>query len=546
MINDIKKKVAIDEVSKTLISKEDQTKSGIVRFVTFNVNAVRTLFQYQPFSHMRESLSQVFDYLDGDIITFQELKIEKSVVGKWGQVDGFQSFISIPTLKKGYSGVGCWVRQYQVGHPLHEAMKVVKAEEGITGYLSVKVNKTSTLRYRDDPTIGIGGYHDILSEEEAIEIDSQGRCVIVELGCGLVVFSTYCPANSQRSEDGEIYRMKFLKVLFGRIRNLEKVGKNVVLMGDLNICRDLMDSAELLEDLKISTANGVKGTDIDVKHLTECHNFIVNPDTPHRKILNHLITDSLVPDCSKDGVLIDSTRYKQGRDRLKMYTVWNTQKNTRPSNYGSRVDFILVSDKWKDKIQDADILPNVMGSDHCPMYTDVVIPKSLIETLPQYDDRIPRFEARYKYDLLNHNILSMFSKGSNRKILSPSPSSQPTFGIQKKRSASKSNSIDSFFTKSKSVEIKKESSSVASYYLTKSKILKEGSRPKSASNGTVVKQKMLFKEAFGKPPTCKHGEDAILKTSRTSNHPGKKFWTCSRSRGSSDDKESSCGFFQWV
>lgn len=546
MTNDIKRKVQIDEVSTDILPKEDQDGSGIIRFITFNVNAVRTLFQYQPFSEMRDSLSQAFDYLVGDVITFQELKIEKSVVGKWGQVAGFQSFISIPTIKKGYSGVGCWVRQYPIGHPLHEAMKVVKAEEGITGYLGIKVSKTNTVRYRDDPNIGIGGYHDILTEEEAIEIDSQGRCVIVQLGCGLVVFSTYCPANSQRTEEGEIYRMKFLKILFGRIRNLEKTGKNVVLMGDLNICRDLIDSAELLEDLKISTANGVKGTDIDTKYLTQCRNFILNPDTPHRRILNHLITDSLVSECSKDGILVDSTRYKQGRDRLKMYTVWNTQKNTRPSNYGSRVDFILVSDKWRGMIQDADILPNVMGSDHCPMYTDLVIPKSVIGSLTSYGSGIPKFEARYKFDLLNHNILSMFSKTFNKRKPSPLQSPQPIFSIQKKRPTVKSNSIDSFFTRSKTVDAKKENSSVASYYLNKAKAAKADTNRETTINDGPAKRNTLFKEAFGKTPTCKHGEEAILKTSKTPNNPGKKFWTCNRAKGSSDDKESSCGFFQWV
>lgn len=546
MTDDIKGKVPINEVSTDIISKEDQDGSGIIRLVTFNVNAVRTLFQYQPFSQMRDSLNQAFDYLDGDVITFQELKIEKSVVGKWGQVAGFQSFISIPTMKKGYSGVGCWVRQYPIDHVLHEAMKVVKAEEGITGFLSVKMSKTNTVRYRDDPSIGIGGYHDILSEEEAIEIDSQGRCVIVELGCGLIVFSTYCPANSQRTEEGEIYRMKFLKTLFGRIRNLEKAGKNVILMGDLNICRDLIDSAELLEDLKISTADGVTGTDIDTKYLTQCQNFILNPDTPHRRIFNHLITDSLVSECSKDGILVDSTRYKQGRDRLKMYTVWNTQKNTRPSNYGSRVDFILVSDTWRGMIQDANILPDVMGSDHCPMFTDLVIPKSVVDSLPAYGSKIPKFEARYKYDLLNHNILSMFSNTSNKRKPSPSVSAQPMPSIQKKRPAIKSNSIDSFFTRSKSVDTKKESGSVASYYLNKAKVAKADTKRGTPINRGAKKHTSSFKEAFGKPPTCKHGEEAILKTSRTSNHPGKKFWTCNRATGSSDDKEASCGFFQWV
>lgn len=537
--------------SPTEITTKEQfsNASGLIRFITFNVNGVRTLFQYQPFSTMRDSLSLVFDYFDADIITFQELKIEKSTVAKWGKVEGFYSFISIPVTKKGYSGVGCWIREYPVGHPLHHALKVVKAEEGITGYLSIKLDKNTTVRYRDDPSVGIGGYNDVLSEDEALEIDSQGRCVMVELACNIVVISTYCPANSTRTEEGELYRMKFLRTLFGRIRNLEKGGKRVVLMGDLNICRDLMDSAELLDQLGIKTSNGIKGTSIDTQHSMECQNFILNPDAPHRRILNQLLTDSLVEECSKDGILIDSTRYIQGRDRLKMYTVWNTQKNTRPSNYGSRVDFILISDTCKDQVYDANILPDVMGSDHCPMLTDMIITDKDTKLTPSNLVKTPKFEARYRYDLLNHNILAMFSQSSTKKrnFSTLSSSQPPSRGITRKRPAIKSNSIDSFFTSSKNVHPKKENNLASGLIRNKSMHIEatELQEPKY-SKVKPTKQSLLFENTLGKAPLCHHGEETVLKTSRTSMNPGKKFWACNRSRGSSDDKDASCGFFKWI
>lgn len=544
---------------KRLIGYSDlkQDDLNLIRFVTFNVNGIRTLFHYQPFSHMNESLRQVFDYFDTDVITFQELKIERSVVRKWGQVDGFYSFISLPTSKKGYSGVGCWIRKYPIDHPLHNFMKVVKAEEGITGYLKIKLDKQRTIRYRDDPNINIGGYYDILNEDDALKVDSEGRCVIVELACNLVIFSTYCPANSVKSEEGEIFRMKFLKVLFGRIRNLERLGKRIVLMGDLNVCRDLIDSAELLDLSNIKILNGAN--DIDNIYFTECKNFILNPETPHRRIFNQLLTDSLLSECSKDGVLIDSTRFIQGRDRLKMYTVWNTLKNTRPSNFGSRIDFILVSDKWKNKIRDGNILPEVMGSDHCPVFTDMAFTVQDIDSVLEIDVKIPKFEASFKYDLLNHNILAMFATTSSKKrsIISSSldvdattnsiPTSKlSTLTVSKRiKTNSKTSTIDSFFTRAKSVGCE-ENSKTKSIFLNRSKTVSDLEISESTRKKNNQQQKITFKDAFGEPPLCRHGEEAVLKTSKSSKNPGRRFWTCNRPRGSVNDSEASCGFFQWI
>ncbi|MDD4989079.1 MAG: exodeoxyribonuclease III [Candidatus Pacebacteria bacterium] len=49
------------------------------------------------------------------------------------------------------------------------------------------------------------------------------------------------------------------------------------------------------------------------------------------------------------------------------YTWWSHFANARARNVGWRIDYILVSSKLKDKIKKAEILPDVMGSDHCPV-----------------------------------------------------------------------------------------------------------------------------------------------------------------------------------
>ncbi|EHN03737.1 Apn2p [Saccharomyces cerevisiae x Saccharomyces kudriavzevii VIN7] len=385
---------------------QDEKPENTTRFLSFNVNGIRTFFHYQPFSQMKQSLKSVFDFFKADIITFQELKTEKLSISKWGKVDGFYSFISIPQIRKGYSGVGCWIRILDKDHPLYHGLQVVKAEEGITGYLTIKNGKQSVVSYRDDANQGIGGYDSLdpdLNEKNALELDSEGRCVMVELACGIVIVSVYCPANSNSSEKGELFRIKFLKVLLRRVKNLDKMGKKIVLMGDVNVCRDLIDSADMLEEFSIPIIDPMGGKDLEQRYRDEAIQFIVNPETPHRRIFNQILFDSLLPDASKEGILIDTTRLIQTRSRLRMYTVWNSLKNSRPSNYGSRIDFILASSKLEQCIKAGDILPDILGSDHCPVYSDLDLRDQEVKSSTT-EISIPKFEARYKFNLRNRNV----------------------------------------------------------------------------------------------------------------------------------------------
>lgn len=523
----------------------DDKEESSIRFVSFNVNGARTFFHYQPFSTMRESLSRVFEYFDTDIITFQELKTDRLQLSKLGKIDGYYSFVTLPSMKKGYSGVGCWVKQYPEGHPLHYTLKVIKAEEGITGYLTLKINR-ELVRYRDDPNLGIGGYEDleIKDEAEAMELDSQGRCVMLELGCGMIVISTYCPANSSMTDEGQLFRMKFLRILFKRIRNLVGLGRKLVLMGDLNICRDIMDSAEALEKANIKISNNIKGSYIDMTSTNTVTSFVFDPEYPHRKLLNQLLVDSSFPELRKDGVMIDSTRYIQTRDRLKMYTVWNTLKNTRPSNFGSRVDFILCSENMQKDIKNSNIMPSVLGSDHCPIFTDISVESSDIHSIRIPEYKIPRFEARYRYELQNRNVLDMFSKvpGKSSAIVNPdNDSSMKGNRITRKRSG-----IDNFFKKQPTSGRGSKSQQLHEMHQLHALQKVFLNSDKHESNIKPHNRLVDLKNIFGKPPVCAHQEEAILKTSKTRNNPGKKFWVCRRPKGDSHDKESSCNFFQWV
>ncbi|MBQ8151288.1 MAG: endonuclease/exonuclease/phosphatase family protein, partial [Firmicutes bacterium] len=50
-----------------------------------------------------------------------------------------------------------------------------------------------------------------------------------------------------------------------------------------------------------------------------------------------------------------------------VYSWWSYRFNARKNNAGWRIDYFLTSQALKDRLEDAEILTEVMGSDHCPV-----------------------------------------------------------------------------------------------------------------------------------------------------------------------------------
>lgn len=66
----------------------------------------------------------------------------------------------------------------------------------------------------------------------------------------------------------------------------------------------------------------------------------------------------------------DSFRYLHP-DVTGAYSWWSMRFRARERNAGWRIDYFLVSNRIADKIRVADILPDVMGSDHCPVRLEI-------------------------------------------------------------------------------------------------------------------------------------------------------------------------------
>ena len=57
-------------------------------------------------------------------------------------------------------------------------------------------------------------------------------------------------------------------------------------------------------------------------------------------------------------------------DEIK-YSWWSYRFRARENNAGWRIDYFLVSDRLRDSIASAEILTDIMGSDHCPVLLEI-------------------------------------------------------------------------------------------------------------------------------------------------------------------------------
>ncbi|KAL9933091.1 hypothetical protein V8E36_007809 [Tilletia maclaganii] len=303
-----------------------------MRIVSFNVNGLRTLRGYQPW-YSKKDFEACLDFLEGDIVCFQETKMTRKQLDRQLAITpSFHSFFNFhPT--KGYSGTATYVRK-SVSIPL-------RAECGITGeWFPPKARGSG-----NDGSV-IGGVpldaKDELDTQLWQSLDLEGRSVVID--CGLfVLFNLYCP-NLTGPERAD-YKKAFNRVLGERANRLLDEGREVIIVGDLNICYQPIDHADPEQSLKD-------------------HGIAEFGETPGRRWLKTML------DPASGGRFIDAARHCHPT-RTKMFTCWNQKIDARPANYGTRIDFTLISKGLLGWLKSADIQADIYGSDHCPVYVEL-------------------------------------------------------------------------------------------------------------------------------------------------------------------------------
>ena len=161
----------------------------------------------------------------------------------------------------------------------------------------------------------------------------EGRVITLEYEDFYLVCA-YVP-NAQDGLKRIDYRMEFEDDMRAYLSSLDKV-KPVVYCGDLNVARNEID----LKNPKTNIGN--PGFSYEERGKME-------------ELISAGFTDSfrhLYPDTVR-------------------YSWWSYRFNARANNVGWRIDYFLVSDRLADRISEADILNDVMGSDHCPVLLEI-------------------------------------------------------------------------------------------------------------------------------------------------------------------------------
>lgn len=168
------------------------------------------------------------------------------------------------------------------------------------------------------------------------EHDQEGRVIAAEFDAFYLV-TVYTP-NSGSELKRLAYRQEWDKDFNDYLKKLEET-KPVLLCGDLNVAHK----------------------DID----------LARPKPNYNKSAGYMQEEIDGLDRYIDGGFIDT--FRELNPETVKYSWWSYRAGARAKNVGWRIDYFLASKSLRDHITDADILNDIMGSDHCPVQVDISI-----------------------------------------------------------------------------------------------------------------------------------------------------------------------------
>nr|CAH8847688.1 unnamed protein product [Trichobilharzia regenti] len=323
-----------------------------IRICSWNINGLRSI---------QQPLKCVLDSLSSDIICLQETKSTPDISSEFVLSDNYNAYFSHSLHKPGYSGVAIFCRNpikpVKTYHSLNE-MIIEITSPGSDGceltngwdFLMRELN---------------------ISHTEARNLDAEGRILALQFPADifdvvgsdskrclpLVVMSIYFP----RLNSEDVNRLNFKHNFQHAVKlctELFLLENFVVMAGDFNICHKVIDhcAPDEFEAEKISN--------------------------PFRQWFDQLLVEQ-----QRDQSL-NTEEYSQSRrfvdifrllhpNQKNAFTCWSSRTNARQTNYGVRLDYILVDSQLanlyalpNDEIK-ADLMPDICGSDHCPIYADL-------------------------------------------------------------------------------------------------------------------------------------------------------------------------------
>ena len=166
------------------------------------------------------------------------------------------------------------------------------------------------------------------------DVRTEGRVVTAEFEDFFLV-DAYVPNAKDSLERLQFREKVWDPALLSYMKELEQT-KPVIMCGDLNVAHQEIDLARPKQN--------------------EMHAGFTKEE--RQGMTNYL-----------NNGFIDSFRFKN--PETVKYSWWSYRGGARANNVGWRIDYFLLSESLKDKLEKADICDEVMGSDHCPVMIEM-------------------------------------------------------------------------------------------------------------------------------------------------------------------------------
>jgi exodeoxyribonuclease-3 len=168
------------------------------------------------------------------------------------------------------------------------------------------------------------------------KFDHEGRTIIADYG-DFVLLNIYFP-NGQMSAERLQFKLEFYDAFLELVDQMNRDGKNVIICGDVNTAHKAIDLARPKENEKISGFLPVE-----------------------RDWLDQFV----------DYGWVDT--FRMFHPEPEQYTWWDLRTRARERNIGWRIDYFFVNERFQENVINSFILPDVAGSDHCPIGIEITL-----------------------------------------------------------------------------------------------------------------------------------------------------------------------------
>jgi exodeoxyribonuclease III len=167
--------------------------------------------------------------------------------------------------------------------------------------------------------------------------DCEGRVIIAEYD-PFVLVNVYFP-NGGRGPERVKYKLDFYDELFFYLEKNYRHRKGIIVVGDYNTAHKEIDLARPAANVNTSGFMPIERDWID-------------------KIINLGYVDI----------------FRKFNKEPEQYTYWDQISRARERNVGWRIDYFMITEDLVDIVKKAEIHPEVMGSDHCPISIEIEYP----------------------------------------------------------------------------------------------------------------------------------------------------------------------------